>query len=297
MQQQELLLSISKYLSRFREQVKTLNRNGEFSINIHAENVLIGILNIVFDVDLENVNYSEGKNYDTIDLRDKNGNLAIQITATSSITKIKDTLTGYLAKEHYKKFKKLKVLILTGRQDKYSQDAFDKISQHFYHFDGNEDVIDLSTIYLLLNQQNDLAKISLVKNLLESQFSDISSQDNIGKIESFSDLCQTLLPYFQENGVVFKNFGPNSGASTTEPLRWDLNLWYKSREDVIVPNNKIISSLVKKFKHLIPEEHLKVFDAFLIHSYAFQKHCEDNNFDYSEHQFPVAIIDILHENA
>ena len=30
-------------LSRFKEQVEILNSNGEFSINIHAENILIGI--------------------------------------------------------------------------------------------------------------------------------------------------------------------------------------------------------------------------------------------------------------
>lgn len=42
----ELLHNISKYLSRFSEQVKILNSNSEFSINIHAENALIFIFNI-----------------------------------------------------------------------------------------------------------------------------------------------------------------------------------------------------------------------------------------------------------
>ena len=297
MKQQELLLLISKYLSRFSEQVKILNKNGEFSINIHAENVLIKILNIVFSVDLENVNYSEGKNYDTIDLRDKKGNLSIQVTATSSITKIKDTLEGYLKNEHYKNFKDLKVLILTGRQEKYSQEAFDKIVQPHFAFDGGQGIIDLSTIYLLLNKQNELAKILSVKELLESQFSDISTPEKIIEIDSFNKLCKILLPYFDENGNVFVKFGPNSGADSKEPLRWDLTLWYKSRREIILPNNVSISAFIREYKSLIPGEYIKVFDSFLSHSYAFEKHCEDANFDYTEHQFPKDIIKIINDEC
>src|SRR5215203_1551950 len=195
MKQQELLLLISKYLSRFSEQVKILNKNGEFSINIHAENVLINILNIVFDGDFENVNYIEGKNYDTIDLRDKKGKYSVQVTATSAITKIKDTLGGYIKNEHYKNYKELKILVLTGRQEKYSQEAIDKIIHPHYVFDGGQGIIDLSTIYLLLNKQNDLTKILAVKELLQSQFSDVSPKEKVIEIDSFKKLCEVIFPY------------------------------------------------------------------------------------------------------
>ena len=63
MNQQKLLFRISQLLSRFTEQVKILNSNGEFSINIHAENILINILNIIYDCNLKNINYEEGKTY------------------------------------------------------------------------------------------------------------------------------------------------------------------------------------------------------------------------------------------
>lgn len=53
MNQQEILFRISQLLSRFTEQVKILNSNGEFSINIHAENILINILNIIYDCKLK----------------------------------------------------------------------------------------------------------------------------------------------------------------------------------------------------------------------------------------------------
>lgn len=297
MKQQELLYLISKYLSRFSEQVKILNKNSEFSINIHAENVLIGILNVVFNVDLENVNYIEGKNYDAIDLRDKNGALSIQITATSSITKIKDTLEGYLKNEHFKRFKELKILILTGRQPKYSQEVLNKIVNPYFEFDAVNGIMDFSTIYYLLNKQNELPKILAIKELLEAQFSDVSTLEKATPIFSFDMLCMTLLPYFEENGNIFRNYGPNSGANSKTPLRWDLSLWYKSRREIILPNNAMICDIIREHRNIIPEIAINEFERFLAHSYAFDKHCEDVNFDYSEHQFPRNIMNVLYEGC
>ena len=49
MNQEYKLYRISQLLSRFREQAKILNSNGEFSINIHAENILINLLNNAID--------------------------------------------------------------------------------------------------------------------------------------------------------------------------------------------------------------------------------------------------------
>ena len=237
MKQQELLFLISKYFSRFCEQVKILNANAEFSINIHAENVLIKILNIIYNSDFENVNYSEGKNYDSIDLRDKNCSFSIQITATSKIKKINDTLTTYLENGHQYTYKKLYILILTGRQEKYSQDSIDRVTGESFIFNQGTDVIDFSTLYLKLNEQNDLLKILAVKELLESQLSDTIQNYSIIQIDSFKILCETIFPYLVENGKIFIDFGPNSSADIKEELRWDLTLWYKSRRERILPNN------------------------------------------------------------
>ncbi|HTE01774.1 MAG TPA: SMEK domain-containing protein [Mucilaginibacter sp.] len=297
MKQQELLQLISKYFSRFSEQVKILNKNGEFSINIHAENVLIKILNIVFSADFENVNYVEAKNYNSIDLRDKFGQLSIQITATSGIKKVKDTLEKYVKNKHYEKYKALKILIITGRQEQYSQEAIDRIVNPNYAFNGGKDIIDFSTLYLLLNKQNDLSKILAIKELLESQFSDIATNIEEPPIESFTQLCKIILPYLKDNERVFSAFGPNSGVNNQQPLRWDMTLWYKVRREQLLPNNSIISNLISEYKALIPKVHLKIFEDFLAHGYAFEKHCEDANFDYSQYLFPKEIIRIVNEES
>jgi len=290
MNQHQVLYSISKYLSRFSEQVKILNANGEFSINIHAENILIGILNIIYNCNFENVNYIEGKNYDSIDLRDKGGEFAVQVTSTSNIAKIKHTLDQYIKNEHYKNYKRLIVLILTGRQEHYSQASLDKITKSKIKFEQGKDIVDFSTIYVLLNSLNSLEKILAVKKLLESQFSDVAFYEEDTNIKSFEDLISYLRSYIIENGRTFKQFGPNSGASTTEPLRWDLTLWYKSRRDKILPNNTLIANTIKSNFKLIPSDCVEIFEKLLSHIYAFEKHCEDADFDYSNYQFPLEIL-------
>lgn len=301
MKQQELLQLITKYFSRFSEQVKIQNANSEFSINVHAENVLIQILNIIFDADFENTNYAENKNYASIDLRDRKEKFSIQVTATSNITKVKETLTTYIEKKHHKIFDKLIILVLTGRQNSYSKEAIDKViednlnsdEKDSFNFDEKSNIIDFTHLYVKLNEQNDLDKIQKIKDLLEKQFSDIPTKSEIVKVENFKDLCKNIYPLLKENGDVFKRYGPNSSANSKEPLRRDMSLWYESRKEKILPNNRIISDLIGSNKSIIPSENTKVFENFLAHSFAFQKHCENPNFDYSEHLFPNKFYEII----
>jgi hypothetical protein len=76
-----------------------------------------------------------------------------------------------------------------------------------------------------------------------------------------------------------KQFGPNSGvANSTSPLRRDLFLWYKSRQEKFLPNNKIVSDLIALNKNIIPEEYSEIFESLLAHIFAFEKHCEDASF-------------------
>lgn len=293
MNQQELLLQISKYFSRFIEQVKILNANSEYSINIHAENVLIKILDIIYDCDFENVNYSERRNYDSIDLRDKNGQLSIQITATPKLNKIKNTLEKYIRNNRFNEYKDLKVLILTGRQKKYNQSSINTIINGKMVFSESTNIIDFASLYNEINSQNDFQKITAIKELLEEQFSDLLTQKPLIELKSFEDLCNSIKPYLSENERIFESFGPNSGANSKGPLRRDLTLWYKASREKILPNNKEISNLIEINSKLIPVEYNDVIRQFINHVYAFDKHCADTSFDYSQFQFPKEFSDII----
>lgn len=126
MNQLELMQSISKYFARFSEQIKILNANNEFSINIHAENLLVNVLNIVYDLELKNVNQSISGNYAAIDLLDSENRISYQITSTSTIDKVKDCIQKYFRNAIYKEADYLNIYILTTKQDSYSDNALQK---------------------------------------------------------------------------------------------------------------------------------------------------------------------------
>ena len=190
MKQQELLYRTSQLLSRFTEQVKILNSNGEFSINIHAENILIDVLNVIFDCSLKNVNYEENKIYPSIDLRDQNKRIAIQVTSTSTIEKIKHTLSGFVEKGLYKDYDTLYIYIITEKQKSYKQSSIDDIIGNNLVF-SPEFVIDKTDLYKKLNAMNDIQKIESVCQLLELQFADHQVYDK------WNLYCKGLYEYDQ----------------------------------------------------------------------------------------------------
>jgi energy-coupling factor transporter ATP-binding protein EcfA2 len=172
MNQSVLLQRIAQLLARFSEQVKILNSNGEFNINIHAENVLIHILNELFNCDLENVNYTEKNNYPAIDLRDSKKRLSFQITSTKNINKVKHTLQKFLVNDLYKHYDEVYVFILTEKQSSYSQESIDELLNGKIKFDVKTNIIDKQYIYNQLNHNNNIHQIQKIYQLLEEQFSD-----------------------------------------------------------------------------------------------------------------------------
>lgn len=114
---------------------------------------------------------------------------------------------------------------------------------------------------------------------------------------TFLQLCKKIAPLLTENRDIYRNFGPNSGADAVGQVRWDLTLWETSKREIIIPNNKEITALIKMHNDLIPTRHKVIFDKMLKHSYAFEKHCETPTFDYREHQFPKEFSEIVFDEC
>lgn len=115
--------------------------------------------------------------------------------------------------------------------------------------------------------------------------------------QSFQELCGRIRPLMEENGRVFADFGPNSGASSAEPARWELGLWERAKRELILPNNQKIAGLIRDGRDLLPAVHRTLFDAWLSHIYAFEKHCEDPTVDYRHHQFPAGVTSVVSMEA
>ncbi|MFN8712543.1 MAG: SMEK domain-containing protein [Bacteroidota bacterium] len=172
MNRQEKLLRIGTMLARFVAEVKIFNEGNLYDINIHAENVLIPILNEVFGVSVENLNVTQKKNYPAIDLADFNGRVAFQVTSSSSITKLNDTFDLFKENNLDKKFDILYFYILTEKQSSYSSDSLEKHIPRGYEFDQSKHIIDNSGLFNLIKNLTSSSKIDTIDRILVSEFSE-----------------------------------------------------------------------------------------------------------------------------
>ena len=145
MNRQKLINEITELFARFRAEVENLNSMSLYDINVHSENVLIPILNKVFDLNLINANYEE-KNASAVDLIDKENRVAIQVTSTSDSQKIKKTLETYKRYKRYDEFDTLFVYILTNKKDSYPDETFDKIIENEFSFVSKTNILDYRDI-------------------------------------------------------------------------------------------------------------------------------------------------------
>jgi hypothetical protein len=118
----DLINKITTYSARFVVEVEGFNAASQYHINIHAESFLIPVLNEIYGLQLENLNSTQRKNFPAVDLADFKNRVAFQITATSSLDKIKSTLESFKKHNLSEHFDVLYFYIITEKQLSYSQE-------------------------------------------------------------------------------------------------------------------------------------------------------------------------------
>ncbi len=117
------------------------------------------------------------------------------------------------------------------------------------------------------------------------------------KLQSFEELCRNIYPLLNDNEYIFKTVGPNSGFLTTEELRTDLTMWNRYKQETIIPNNAKIKALLAANQSIIPSKNLEIIRKQILHIDAFEEHCQNPNFDYSQHRFPLEFKNIIEETC
>ena len=109
-------------MSIFVTQIKGATAMDQTDINKISETVLIPLFAEVYGYrNLRNLNTTEGPNYPAIDLGDDIYRVAFQITSTTNLGKVKDTLKKFIDHELYRKYEKLFIYVLTEKQRTYSK--------------------------------------------------------------------------------------------------------------------------------------------------------------------------------
>jgi hypothetical protein len=123
--------------------VSLSNRQGCTDVNVACENLVLGMMNIVYNYKLENYNIKKNiANAKGIDLIDKSEMLCVQVSSTHTQTKLKQTFKGInetnvLKGYHLKFFALVEKANNLRKQNSKDTDIF--------FFKGNEDVIDMNS--------------------------------------------------------------------------------------------------------------------------------------------------------
>ncbi|MCX5844778.1 MAG: hypothetical protein NTW12_00210 [Deltaproteobacteria bacterium] len=117
--------------------------------------------------------------------------------------------------------------------------------------------------------------------------------EDVTRLANFTQLAQEIWLLLSKNGRAFTSFGPNSGADSAAPVKWDLQIWEEAKREIILPNNRDIQKLIEQYFDLVPREYKAIFAEMSAHIYSFEKHCKYPTLDYREHQFPEEFARVI----
>ncbi len=175
---------ITTYAARFVLEVEGFNAIGNYHINIHAESFLVPVLNEVLGLQLENLNATQHKNFPAIDLADFKNRVAIQVTSTSSLEKIKNTLETFGRRNLHHQFDVLYIYIITEKRGQYSDAKIGEVIPQGFAFNSLDHVIDKDSILQKINAISATPKLLTIAKLYEHEFSDIQIEQRKRKFES-----------------------------------------------------------------------------------------------------------------
>ncbi|OYQ65279.1 hypothetical protein B9G53_07685 [Pseudanabaena sp. SR411] len=166
---QEIQSRISYLMSIFVTQVKGETAMGKTDINRLSENVLVRLFKEVYGYKaLKNLNLDED-NYPAIDLGDEAERVCFQITSTSDIDKVKNTLQKFVEHKLYNKYDKLIIYIISEKQKSYTSKSLKDICQGKFEFDVKNDIQDYSDI-LKIVASFPVGKADKIRKILEDNF-------------------------------------------------------------------------------------------------------------------------------
>ena len=171
-----LMRRARRYLSIWKENIGLDNELGLTDINKDAEDFCCGLLNILLDADLQNLNLLQ-MDFPAVDLADGSKGLCVQVTSTAGSEKITHTLDRFFAHSLEAQYSRVIVLIL-GKKKKYRTEFPRKEG---FCFDPARDIWDIPKLLTELAGL-DMTRLNRVDTYLREQF------DDLGELQPPMDL-------------------------------------------------------------------------------------------------------------
>ena len=194
-------------LTLFSRKIEILSSSNDLSWNTHAENVLIPLLNIVFDSKFKNLNIENNANHSAIDLGDLDRKIAIQITSTNSFSKIKTTIEKFIENQYYETFDSLKFVFLKEKGKvtltKNQINELEILIDNKFIFEFEDELHDFSKL-VLLTQTKELEDLEFMISKLDLELGQVSGKLlNNGPVTTlvFDELNELDLAYKVVKGL------------------------------------------------------------------------------------------------
>ena len=162
-----LMRRARRYLTIWKENIGLDNELGLTDINKDAEDFCCGLLNIMLDAQLQNLNLLQ-MNFPAIDLADRTKRLCVQVTSTAGAEKITHTLDRFYDHSLNADYSRLIVLIL-GKKKNYRTE-FPR--QEGFSFDPSRDIWDIPKLLTELAGL-DMIRLERVDGYLREQLNDL----------------------------------------------------------------------------------------------------------------------------
>ncbi len=178
--------TISDELAKIKNLIDADNNINLNDRNIFLEDIIVNILNIIYDLSLLNTNLNIS-NYPSIDLKDEKSKVAVQVTTNVNHSKIQNTLNSFLENNYNKKYSTLYIVVFENHN--YRTDF--NINTEF-KFDKKEHIITYNKLLKLIKNSSE-EKLEKIYNYVCSSLRDnvynvdwmisnsVKSLNNLGK--------------------------------------------------------------------------------------------------------------------
>lgn len=164
----KIIESINEKIAILKNYIHQSGYLGHLNVNKHCEGFVRDLLNIIYSYDLKSLPKS---NFPGIDIADESNGVAYQVTSDNGSTKVNHTLDQCIKNEHYKKYPRINIFLLSERQGTYTITIG---TEPHFTFDWKINIIDFD--FLLKEIQNlPFKKQQEVAKYLEEQLPSLNT--------------------------------------------------------------------------------------------------------------------------
>lgn len=192
MQRKEYYDGIEMRLNWLVERTNSRAKQNILDLNIHAETFFEKLLNVIYDLCLENLN-KVSKNAKGVDLIDRNNKIAFQVTSTATTTKINNSIKKL--GEDYQGYTLKFMFIGNGIHSKLSKKSYNDNS--YVNFDPANDILDVTTLLSEIVYINDIHKIEKIYTLCESEIplNEVERNTNLIEEDNYNKVLSSAYQY------------------------------------------------------------------------------------------------------